>query len=54
MTWNRRKTSDMDAIADNKVSLTPLHFDMTQYHAMKKLTAWESALSKLVKMGRLC
>ena len=46
VTWNRRKNSDVDAIAGNKVSLTPLHFDMTQYRAMKKLTAWASALSK--------
>ena len=46
VTWNRRKNSDVDAIAAKKVSLTPLHFDMTQYAAMKKLTAWESALSK--------
>ncbi len=51
VTWNRRKNSDVDAIADNKVSLTPLHFDMTQYHAMRKLTAWESVLSKRVKTG---
>ncbi len=42
VTRNRGKNSDVDAIAGNKVSLTPLHFDMTQYHAMKKLTAWES------------
>ena len=49
VTWNRRKNSDVDAIADNKVSLTPLHFDMTQYHAMKKLTAWESTLAKRTK-----
>ena len=49
VTWNRRKHSDVDAIAANKVSLTPLHFDMTQYHAMKKLRAWESALAKRMK-----
>ncbi len=44
--WNRRNHSDVDAIADKKISLTPLHFDMTQYRAMRKLTAWESAWSK--------
>lgn len=49
VTWNRRKHSDVDAIADNKVSLTPLHFDMTQYHAMKKLKTWESVLAKRTK-----
>lgn len=45
VTRNRRKHSDVDAIAGNKVSLTPLHFDMTQYRAMTTLRAWESALS---------
>ena len=52
VTWNRGKNSDVDAIADKKVSLTPLHFDMTQYHAMRKLTAWESVLSERVNTGR--
>lgn len=44
VTWNRRNNSDVDAIAAKQISLTPLHFDMTQYRAMKKLTAWESVL----------
>ena len=51
VTWNRSKNSDADAIAAKKVSLTPLHFDMTQYHAMKKLTVWESELSKRTRLS---
>ncbi len=42
---NRSTPSDVDAIAGNRVSLTPLHFDLTQYRAMKTLTAWEAAWS---------
>lgn len=49
---NRSKRSDVDAIAENKVSLTPLHFDLTQYRAMNTLTAWETVLSKRVNAGR--
>ncbi len=50
VTWNRRRHSDVDAIAGKKVSLTPLHFDMTQYRAMTKLQSWESVLSRRMKM----
>ncbi len=49
VTWNRRRHSDVDAIAGNKVSLTPLHFDMTQYRAMAGLRSWESVLSRRMK-----
>lgn len=49
VTWNRRGRSDVDAIAEKKVSVTPLHFDMTQYRAMTTLQAWESIVSKRMK-----
>ena len=49
VTWNRRRRSDVDAIAGQKVSLTPLHFDMTQYRAMTRLQPWESVLSRRMR-----
>ncbi|MDD9860630.1 MAG: 5'/3'-nucleotidase SurE [Nitrospira sp.] len=49
VTWNRRRCSDADAIAGNKVSLTPLHFDMTQYRALTRLRSWEPVLSRRMK-----
>ncbi len=52
VTWNRRRRSDVDAIADRKVSLTPLHFDMTQYRAMTRLRSWEPVLSRRMKMAK--
>jgi 5'/3'-nucleotidase len=52
VTWNRNKDSDVDAIAKGFVSLTPLHFDMTQYKALTKLKAWEPTLNKRVRSIR--
>ena len=42
----RQKPSDFDAVSDRMVSITPLHLDMTQYHALKTLRAWESVLNR--------
>jgi len=52
VTWNRKKRSDVDAIANGYVSLTPLHFDMTQYRALTELQAWERTLNKSVRSMR--
>lgn len=49
VTWNRKKHSDVDAISQGFVSLTPLHFDMTQYRAVTKLQSWEESLNKRVR-----
>lgn len=49
VTWNRKKHSDVDAISQGFVSLTPLHFDMTQYRAVTKLQSWEQSLNKRVR-----
>ncbi|MDT7042026.1 5'/3'-nucleotidase SurE [Candidatus Nitronereus thalassa] len=49
VSWNRKKHSDVDAITNGFVSLTPLHFDMTQYSALTKLRAWEPTLNKRVR-----
>jgi 5'-nucleotidase len=37
--------TDFFAIRENKVSITPLHVDLTQYNAFKSLTAWIEGLS---------
>jgi len=52
VSWNRRKHSDVDAISQGFVSLTPLHFDMTQYQALTKLQAWERTLNRQVSSLR--
>ena len=52
VSWNRKKHSDVDAISQGFVSITPLHFDMTQYRALKKLQSWELALNTQVRSLR--
>ncbi len=49
VSWNRKKHSDVDAISHGLVSLTPLHFDMTQYRALTKLQSWESTLTRQIR-----
>jgi len=49
VTWNRKKHSDVDAISQGFVSLTPLHFDMTHYRALTKLKEWEGTLNTRVR-----
>ena len=49
VTWNRKKHSDVDAISQRYVSVTPLHFDMTQYRALTKLQIWERTLNRRVR-----
>ncbi len=45
----RQKPSDFEAVSNRMVSITPLHLDMTQYHALKTLRAWESVLNRNLK-----
>ncbi|MEC4673553.1 MAG: 5'/3'-nucleotidase SurE [Nitrospirota bacterium] len=52
VSWNRSKHSDVEAVSKNFVSLTPLHFDMTQYPALPKLKAWERTLNTRVRKLR--
>lgn len=42
--WARGKSSDHDAVFNNKVSISPLHLDLTDYPAMQALKGWEKAL----------
>ena len=45
VSWQRKKTSDHEAVSNRMVSITPLHLDMTQYQALKALRTWESTLN---------
>lgn len=47
----RKKSSDFEAVSNRVVSITPLHLDMTQYHALKTLRAWESVLNRNQKVS---
>jgi len=44
--WAREKPSDHDAVEMKKVSVTPLHLDLTNYVALNRLKSWEKSLSQ--------
>ena len=52
VSWNRSKHSDVEAVSKQYVSITPLHFDMTQYAALPKLKGWERTLNARVRKLR--
>ncbi|HET6370261.1 MAG TPA: 5'/3'-nucleotidase SurE [Nitrospiria bacterium] len=43
--WADRGDSDDKAIRENKISVTPLHLDLTHYKALEHLRDWERDLS---------
>lgn len=52
VSWHRSSQSDVKAVADRYVSLTPLHFDMTQYEALQKIGVWEKQLNLSIRKLR--
>ena len=49
--WARKKPSDHDAVENNRVSVTPLHLDLTDYDAFDSLKDWERRRSVLPKQN---
>ncbi len=43
--WEDRDETDIAAIRDGYVSVTPLHLDLTDYGALQRLAGWEGALT---------
>ncbi|MBI5286361.1 MAG: 5'/3'-nucleotidase SurE [Deltaproteobacteria bacterium] len=39
--WESGKDTDFDAIANNYISITPVHLDMTNYLSFKELLQWK-------------
>jgi len=39
--WEEGEKTDFSAIEANKISITPLHLDLTNYRAMKELSRWD-------------
>ena len=44
--------TDFHAIKNNKVSITPLHIDLTAYHKMQELTSWLEKTSSNNKINK--
>jgi 5'-nucleotidase len=43
--WAARGDSDDKAIAEGKISVTPIHLDLTHYQSLDRLRSWERELS---------
>ena len=43
-TWQRLGDTDYEAVIEGKVSITPLHLDLTNYAATQSLRGWETLL----------
>jgi len=43
-TWVKAEGTDFHALEENKISITPLGQDMTQFHAIPELDRWELSL----------
>ncbi|MFH1738065.1 MAG: 5'/3'-nucleotidase SurE [bacterium] len=44
-TWVKAEGTDFHALEENKISITPLGQDMTQFHAIPELDRWELSLT---------
>jgi 5'-nucleotidase len=43
--WEQRESTDIVAVQDGYVSVTPLHLDLTHYAALEHLQTWEADLN---------
>ena len=43
--WEREEDSDMTAVHDGYVSVTPLHMDLTDHQMLHKMAGWQDALA---------
>ncbi|MBI5406595.1 MAG: 5'/3'-nucleotidase SurE [Nitrospirae bacterium] len=49
LSWEKTEDSDFSAIEEEKVSITPLRLDLTEYNALKTLQGWESVLAGKIR-----
>ena len=49
LSWEKTEDSDFSAIEEEKVSITPLRLDLTEYNALKTLQGWESVLTEKIR-----
>ena len=50
--WEMLEGTDMAAIHDGHVAVTPLHLDLTHHRALAQLAEWPGALTAQLKRGR--
>lgn len=44
-TWEDGEATDIAAVREGYVSVTPLHLDLTHYDALRRMAVWEGALT---------
>ena len=49
--WETLEGTDMGAVHDGFVAVTPLHLDLTNHHALAQMSPWATALSAQVRRG---
>ncbi|RMG56941.1 MAG: 5'/3'-nucleotidase SurE [Deltaproteobacteria bacterium] len=47
--YERIRGSDIVAVRNNYISITPLHLDMTNYRSLRQLKKWEGELFEVIK-----
>ena len=50
--WEDREATDIAAVRDGYASVTPLHLDLTHYEALRRMGAWEGALTAQLRPRR--
>ena len=50
--WEDREATDIAAVREGYVSVTPLHLDLTHYDALRRMVAWEGALTAQLRSRR--
>lgn len=51
VSYRRKKESDLEAIQQHMVSITPLRLDLTQYHALPRLREMQRSVTTLLRGG---
>lgn len=46
LSWHREPGTDLEAVAEGWVSITPLHFDLMSHEALNELRCWEGEFSR--------
>ena len=50
--WEREEETDMTAVHEGHVSVTPLHMDLTDQRMLRKMTGWREILEERAKPPR--
>jgi 5'-nucleotidase len=46
VSWSRSKDADHEAIEEGRVSITPIHLDITHYGALDRFRSWVSLIER--------